>query len=289
MKSYSRLFGQSCVGAAMALGSLAPFGCARSAEDRQLDAMRAEIDNVRDPRDPRARGGSGARGDGEPNLVVPQEYTSAAVQRPPPSVVQLGEARVDDGQSADPQDTTPRPVIRVFGSVHASIRGPRGDDRIEQTGADDATGTPGATGPRDGLPIDPEAKPAYDAALALVNAKRFDEALDALTRFLVKWPDHPYADHAMYWRGECYYSRGDYARAVEQFEGVVARFPAGSKAPDALLKLGMSQQKLGNAAKARETFARLSHQYSDSEAARHIPSGTVAGPPPAGPAPEERR
>jgi tol-pal system protein YbgF len=133
--------------------------------------------------------------------------------------------------------------------------------------------------------LDPEAKRAYDAALALVTSKQCPKALDAFAAFLVKWPDHPYADNAMFWRGECYFQAGDYTHASEQLEGVVARFPAGNKAPDALLKLGMAQQKLGNAAKAKECFDRLLQLYPQSEAARRVPST----PSPRGPAPEDLR
>jgi hypothetical protein len=35
----------------------------------------------------------------------------------------------------------------------------------------------------------------------------------------------------------------------------------------------MTQQKLGNAAKAKECFDRLAQEHPDSDAARHIPSG----------------
>jgi len=134
--------------------------------------------------------------------------------------------------------------------------------------------------------LDPAAKRAYDAALSLANARRFDEALDSFAAFLVRWPDHPYADHAMYWRGECYFARGDYLRASEQFDGVVKRFPAGSKAPDALLKLGMSQEKLGDTVRAKESFDRLAKQYPESDAARHLGG---AAPGPVAPAPGGRR
>jgi tol-pal system protein YbgF len=143
--------------------------------------------------------------------------------------------------------------------------------------------------------LDPEAKRAYDAALALVTAKHCDKALDAFAAFLVKWPDHPYADNAMFWRGECYFQAGDYAHAAEQLEGVLARFPAGNKAPDALLKLGMAEAKLGNAAKAKDCFDRLLQLYPQSEAARRVPSvpsapSTAARAAAArGPAPEDSR
>ncbi|MDP9148335.1 MAG: tol-pal system protein YbgF, partial [Myxococcota bacterium] len=201
---------------------------------------------------------------------------------------------------ADPEDTTPRPTIRVFGSGRGTGRsGWHGEDRIEHVVPEDpsgaAEGAAGAAGAA--RPLDPEAKRAYDAALILVNARRCDRALDALASFLVKWPDHPYADNAMYWRGECYFARADYERASEQFEGVLARYPAGNKAPDALLKLGVCQQKLGDGAKAKASFDRLAEQYPQSDAARRIsqapglgaataPVGTTAPP---APGPQDRR
>jgi len=93
----------------------------------------------------------------------------------------------------------------------------------------------------------------------------------------------------MYWRGECYFAKGDYLHASEQFEGTVTRFPAGNKAPDALLKLGMSHQKLGNPAKAKECFDRLAHAYPQSEAARHIPPVFTSATTPRGAGSEDHR
>jgi tol-pal system protein YbgF len=104
-----------------------------------------------------------------------------------------------------------------------------------------------------------------------VNKKDYAGALDAFTAFLVHWPDHPRADNAMYWRGECYYAQGDFARAADELAGVLARFPDGNKAPDALLKLGMSQQKLGRTADAQESFARLSREFPRAAATHKIP------------------
>jgi tol-pal system protein YbgF len=121
--------------------------------------------------------------------------------------------------------------------------------------------------------LDEDAKNSYDAALGLVNAKHYTEALDALAGFLVRWPDHPNADNAMYWRGECYFAQGDYADAAKEFEGLLARFPMGNKAPDALLKLGISEQRLDDAPLARRRFDRLRREFPHSDAAKHIPEG----------------
>jgi tol-pal system protein YbgF len=277
-------------------------GCGRSAEERQLDAMRAEIESVRQSRD-RADHVDGTREMLEP-LVVPQAYAAAAPARVPPTVVEIGsdgQGSLDDASEADPQDTTPRPTIRVLGSTTRGTgrNGWRVEDQIETSAEPGASASPGS--PQRSGTLDPEAKRAYDAAYSLVSARRFDEALDALASFLVKWPDHPYANNAMYWRGECYFARGDYQHASEQFDGMLKRYPAGAKAPDSLLKLGMSHQKLGNVMKAKESFDRLQQLYPGSEAARRIPAmrdrassvpnvpSTPSAPSMPGPSPEEHR
>jgi tol-pal system protein YbgF len=196
-----------------------------------------------------------------------------------------GDTSVED--ATDTEDPAPRPSIRILGSPHPSGRGPwRADDRVEQSGVTD--GASGGVSGGGSSALDPAAKPAYDAALALVTAHKYQEGLDALAAFLVRWPDHPYADNAMYWRGECYFALGDYSRAAEQFDGAISRFPAGNKAPDALLKLGMCATRTGDSARAREIFSRLARDYPQSAAARRIPPA-ASGAGPAGPSPEEHR
>jgi tol-pal system protein YbgF len=272
--------------AALVLAGVAAGGCASTSEERQLADMRAEIDKITESRD---------RADQEMLAPEAAESQMASVSAPAPvpapapipadqDAVILGRRAGDANDDyADTEDTAPRPVIRVFGSQRAMTRGGwRGDDPVDSTGPDDGS-------PRPAGSLDPAASRAYDAALSLVNAKQYDRALDALAAFLVRWPDHPYADNAMYWRGECYFARGEYLRASEQFEGVIARFPVGNKVPDALLKLGISHLRLGDPTKAKECFDRLAQTYGQSEAARHIPSVTVPSATPRGPASEDHR
>jgi len=275
------------IAGSVALGLMA---CARTAEERQLDQMREDIDRIQAARDR----------DSEEVLhpLVADETPArvAPVRAPPPppsagepapGVVSVGPGSDDrDDEPPDTEDTSPRPVLRIYGAS----RGPgrylfRSADPDAPAAVDDGS----AAAPARAGPLDPEAKRAYDAALALVNAHQFDKALDALASFLLKWPDHPYADNAMYWRGECYFARGEYSRAAEQFEGVVARFPVGDKVPDALLKLGICSQKLGNALQAKAWFDRLMQQAPQSDAARRIPAVTAPAATPPGPAPEGHR
>jgi tol-pal system protein YbgF len=255
--------------------------------------MRQTIDEVQTDRDEKER-------DMMAESVGERQLSGAPARMPAPSSsaaqsIPIGiEGLLEGADSPDTEDPTPRPTLRVIGMPRFGRNGWR-EDQVEQSNFDTGGGGGGYAGggraPGEGRPsaLDPEAKRSYDAALALVNAHQYDRALEDLAAFLVRYPDHPYADNAMYWRGECYFAKGDYLHASEQFEGTVTRFPAGNKAPDALLKWGISQQKLGNPIKATECFDRLRQTYPRSDAARRIP--TVFTPPviPRGAGPEGHR
>ncbi|MBX3190791.1 MAG: tol-pal system protein YbgF [Labilithrix sp.] len=189
----------------------------------------------------------------------------------PPRVVQLG-GPTDEGE--DPADPDQRPEIRLVGPPGAAARPARGKSargRLEIAESDAPLRSDAARPSA----LDPEAKRAYEAALAQVQAKQYDRGLESLNAFLVRWPDHPYAENAMYWRGEAYFAQGLYLRAAEQFEAVVARFASGNKAPDALLKLGMCHDRLGASSRAREYWDRLKNEYPRSDAAKRIPAGSA--------------
>jgi tol-pal system protein YbgF len=166
-----------------------------------------------------------------------------------------------DGAAVAPEDddAANRPLLKL---------GPRG--QIEQTDPDDGAPRPVAKKGKLSAP-DAAALVDYEQAQKLVGAKKWQAALDAFAGFLLRYPDHPYASNAFYWRGECYYALGDFGSAVAQFEGLVARFPVAAKVPDALLKLGLSERKLGSTAKAKTAFDRLKRDYPLSEAAKKIP------------------
>ncbi len=270
--------------------------CGRDAEERNLDEMSQQIDHLQVDRDEENSRILAAEAADTHFATQALPARKPAPSEPPPPVLNLGDEGQGDVESPDTEDPAPRPTIRLYGSQRSSRNGDDGTTYFVDDGSGNRTtvssgvssGVTGAPSGGSGA-LDPAAKPAYEAAIALVSARQYDRALDALAAFLVKWPDHPYADNAMYWRGECYFAKGDYLRAAEQFEGVVTRFPAGNKAPDALLKLGISQQKLGNPLKAKEYFDRLAQTYPQSAAARRIPPVTMQAATPAGPASEDHR
>ncbi len=266
-------------------------GCARSAEERQLDQMRNEIDSIQAERDDADRDAVGSSASSAPDAVPPGTQPPAGahpVASPPRPSMTAAAVPLDDSAPdpqgddyVDPDDPTPRPTLRMSGNPHRTGRA----GAPESGSGDDAAYVASSA-------LDPDAKRAYDAALSLVTSKQCAKAIDAFAAFLVKWPDHPYADNAMFWRGHCYFQAGDYVHAAEQLEGVLARFPAGNKAPDALLKLGMAEDKLGDEGKAQECYGRLLGLYPQSDAARHIPrtpSSASRASAPRGPTSEDSR
>lgn len=243
-----------CVAAVFAL----VFGCAHpeTAADRHRAEMSDELTDLQASQDKHVGGVSGT----EASAPRAKGAPSSA-----PRAVQLGEGEGEG--SDDPNDPNARPEIKVVGTPSGRTTRFRSYDE----------GSPAKADPAKVPALDPDARRAYEAALSLVGEKKYDKALEALSAFLVKWPDHPYVENATYWRGEVYFAQGQYQKAVEQFEAVVSR-GLGTKTPDALLKLGMSHEKLGAPDRAKEAFEKLRREHPKSEAARKIPGEGTRGP-----------
>jgi len=257
----------------VACASACAIGCGRpeTAADRhfaELDEAVRRMQADHDKVDQRLSNIEIAMADDKKERDTAKRAAGADKPAAPPRVVQLGGAAED---SEDANSDGGRPEIRLSGTpgVPGSTRAVRGKTAGRRDDAD--LGGLRADGPRSSA-LDPDAKKAYESALALVQNKQFDRGLEGLTAFLVRWPDHPFAENATYWRGEAYYGQGEYLRAAEQFEAVLARFGSGSKGPDALLKLGLCHDRLGSPQRAREYWDRLKSEYPKSDAARRIPS-----------------
>jgi len=193
----------------------------------------------------------------------------SAASRPSPPPAPSPEVAEDPESKAletdDPADTTPRTVIRIWGRNAPSVQIVPAVVPAKDGPASPSPGT---------APASSESQHAYDAALNLVNARAYAKAAGALGVFLLEWPSDPNASNATYWQAECYYALGEYVHASELLEQAIERFAKSSRVPDFLLKLGLCQEKLGDAAKARGYFNRLGAEYPRSEAARRIPKGT---------------
>jgi tol-pal system protein YbgF len=101
----------------------------------------------------------------------------------------------------------------------------------------------------------------YQYAFDLMRQTKYDEAEKALSTFVDEYPDHPLAGNASYWLGEAYYVRKDYNNAALTFAQTFQKYPQSGKAPDSLLKLGMSLAALGETADACKALHELKVRY----------------------------
>lgn len=108
----------------------------------------------------------------------------------------------------------------------------------------------------------------YGRAFDALKAANYPEAISGMRGFVAQFPTHPLADNAQYWLGQTYYVTRDYTMAIDAFASVGSRSPDSSKAPDALLKKGLSELSLGRNDAARASFNEVLRRYPQNEAAR---------------------
>lgn len=101
-------------------------------------------------------------------------------------------------------------------------------------------------------------KEQYEYATSLLLAdQNIEKAETALRAFIDKHPKHRLASNAYYWLGETFYVRRNFQKAVHIFAEGYQKFPKGGKAPENLLKLGMSLGQLKQNKKACTAYASL--------------------------------
>ncbi len=113
--------------------------------------------------------------------------------------------------------------------------------------------------PQASLPSDPDG--LYNAAFGRLKNADYEGSAEGFRQFLSKNSAHPLAGNAQYWLGETYYVRKQYAEAATEFLAGYQKYPKNSKAPDNLLKLGLSLEALNSKDQACQTFSRLLSEY----------------------------
>jgi tol-pal system protein YbgF len=108
----------------------------------------------------------------------------------------------------------------------------------------------------------------YKDAMAMYDKASYAEAEQAFAAIVAAHPNHDYADNALYWQGEAAYDQAHYADALAAFTKVVEKYGGGSKAPDALLKIGLCYDRLGDAANARDVLTQLVAAYPRADASK---------------------
>jgi tol-pal system protein YbgF len=111
-------------------------------------------------------------------------------------------------------------------------------------------------------PETPEA--LYERSNESLLRRQFGDAEQGFRGFLEKYPDHNLAGSAQYWLGETFFAQGDYRQAAQNFLSGYKDYPKSRRAPDSLLKLGMSLNKLGQTQQACASFGAIGGQFPNA-------------------------
>lgn len=104
----------------------------------------------------------------------------------------------------------------------------------------------------------------YNRALAQLRDGQYEEAEAGFKKFLATNSKDPLAGSAYYWLGETYFADKTYDKSAVQYLKSYKEFPKGKKAPDSLLKLSLSLEKLKKKKEACATLGKLDEAYPNA-------------------------
>ena len=110
------------------------------------------------------------------------------------------------------------------------------------------------------LPGD-DAHSLYEKGHGALTQNDYAGAEVAFRQLIESYPKDPLAADAQYWIGESFYRRGQYKAAADAFLKGYNKYKSGNKAPETLLKLGMSLAALGQKDTACSTFGELKTKF----------------------------
>lgn len=115
---------------------------------------------------------------------------------------------------------------------------------------------------------EPEEQQAYSGIIDLIrNKKDYDTAITRLYEFVDAYPEGDLTVNAYYWLGEVYLAKPQLEQARQAFTIVATRYGDHRKAPDAVYKLGVTLDRLGEKEEARRRMSTVIELYPDSGAA----------------------
>jgi tol-pal system protein YbgF len=130
----------------------------------------------------------------------------------------------------------------------------------EESGDDTRVSGPVPAGAVQDLPTD-NAAALYDAAFQALREQKYERAEGGFKAFMQRFPENELAGNAQYWLGETFYVRGNYDEAAKVFAQAFQKYPKSTKAPDNLLKLGLSLSQTGKKQEACVTLQQMNKRF----------------------------
>ncbi len=114
---------------------------------------------------------------------------------------------------------------------------------------------------RDSLLPDKPAEEQYEFAVSFMKIGDYETAEFALKEFIDKNKDHDLAGSAQYWYGETFRIRQLYSDAATAYLDGYQNYPKSKKAPDNLLKLGITMVQLGEKDQGCKMISGIQKEY----------------------------
>lgn len=106
----------------------------------------------------------------------------------------------------------------------------------------------------------------YDGAMELLS-KQDPGAQNAFRAFVTANPNDELAGPAQFWVGDISFGAKDYQGAARAFTDLLKRYSKTARAPDAMLKLGLSLMELGKKKEGCTTLVALKSKYPNANKA----------------------
>ena len=221
-----------------------------------LDSLRMQVDmmNVRDSIAARNLDETMRELAGQRDVLHSTRATSSSTAREVEETLGRLEGKLDDIMArfriASERQTPARP---------ADPTGP-GPGTGGPGGSNPGGATPGSTGPGAG----PNSNQLYDQATQDLTQGRYSMALTSYREFLRRFPDSDLADNAQYGAGECFFAQSQFDSALVEYKGVGSRWGSGDRAPAALYKQGLCEERMGRNSEAKKSFEDLVRRFPQS-------------------------
>ena len=193
---------------------------------------------------------------------------------------QLEEQRGDAGPAAGSQETqvataAPADAGQPADGGPAGLPADLGTIEFDASGnvvGSQMTTEPGANGVSDNqqvaaIPETNDPGTLYRTAYEMILNGDYASAEAAFAAHVQRFPGDAQTADARYWLGEAQLGQNKFQQAAETFLNASRAYPTASKAPDMLLKLGVSLSALNNRDLACEMFAQIPSRYPDMSAA----------------------
>jgi len=101
----------------------------------------------------------------------------------------------------------------------------------------------------------------YNRAFGMIKQRKYAEAEAEFKAFISRYPKNALSGNAQYWLGETYFARKQDKKAADAFLRGYTRFRTSAKAPDSLLKLGITLARLGQKDAACSAFDEMRIEF----------------------------